>query len=268
MRLRVETVEPEVLRLHMRSWQGQLAGYEVSAYVVRGVLIDTGAPRVRNELLAAVRQIAPRGAIVTHCHEDHAGNAAELAALGLPMLMDASCETALRRPEPIGLYRRLVWGSAHALTVSLRGFDPAPLAVLPFPGHTDEHLVVWDAERRILVGGDLFLGVKVRVAHGSESPRLLVASLHAAAALEPRLLLDAHRGAVYDPVPLLRAKIRWMEDTIGEIDRLHERGLDERTITQRVLGHEELVGWISRGEYSKRAFVRAVLHREVEHEGR
>jgi hypothetical protein len=102
--------------------------------------------------------------------------------------------------------------------------------------------------------------VKVRVAHGGESPRRLVASLRAAAALEPRLLLDAHRGAVRDPVPLLQAKIAWMEATVGEIARLGTRGVGEREITRRVLGREELVGWVSRGEYSKRGFVRAVLN--------
>lgn len=258
----METVEPDVLRLHMDSWQGRLAGYEVSAYVVRDVLIDTGPPRARDELLAAVRRLAPRGAIITHCHEDHAGNVAELATMGLPLLMDPACEPALRHPEHIGAYRRLVWGSASALTAPVRTFDPSPLTVLPLPGHTEEHLVAWDAERRILVGGDLFLGVKVRIAHGSESPRRLVESLRVAAALEPRLLLDAHRGAVYEPIPLLHAKIAWMEETLGRIDALHARGLDERAITRRVLGREELVGWISRGEYSKRAFVRAVLQHD------
>ena len=265
MSLRMEVVEPEVLRLHLRSWQGRLAGYDVSAYVVRDVLIDTGPPHARSEMLSAVRQLAPRGAVITHCHEDHAGNAAELAAMELPLLMHASCEKELRRPEHVGLYRRLVWGVAHPLTAPVRTFDPSPLEVLPLPGHTDEHLVVWDFQRRILVGGDLFLGVKVRVAHGGESPRRLVESLRAAAALEPRLLLDAHRGAVHDPVPLLRAKIAWMEETMGNIDALHARGIDEREITRRVLGREELVGWVSRGEYSKRAFVRAVLARAPEH---
>jgi glyoxylase-like metal-dependent hydrolase (beta-lactamase superfamily II) len=255
-----EVVEPDVLRLRARSWQGQLAGYEVSAYVMRGVMVDTGPPHARAAMLRAVRELAPRGVVITHCHEDHAGNAAELAATGVPLLMDAACERSLRDPERIGIYRRLVWGSPRPLATPLRAFDPAPLSVLPLPGHTDEHLVVWDAERRILAGGDLFLGVKVRVAHHGESPRRLVESLRAAAALEPRLLLDAHRGAVHDPVPLLRAKIAWMEATIGEIGALHARGIGEPEITRRVLGREELVGVVSRGEYSKREFVRAVLN--------
>lgn len=259
MSLRVELIEPGVTRLHMRSWQGRLAGYEVSAYVMGGVLVDTGAPRGWRDLQPAMRRLGVRGAIITHLHEDHAGNAAELAGMGVPLLMHPSAEAALRHPERIGLYRRIVWGTPRALTGSVRSFDPAPLEVLHLPGHTEEHLAVWDEERRILAGGDLFLGVKVRVAHGGESPQRLVESLRTAAALSPRLLLDAHRGAVRDPVPLLRAKIDWMETTIGEIRALHARGVGEREITRRVLGREELVGVVSRGEYSKREFVRAVI---------
>jgi ribonuclease/clavin/mitogillin len=257
--LRVEVIEPDVLRLHMWSWQGRLAGYEVSAFVLGGVLVDTGAPRGWRELAPVLRPMALRGAVITHCHEDHAGNAAELAAMRLPLLMHPSCESALRHPERIGVYRRLVWGTPHALTGAVPSFDPSPLMVVPLPGHTEDHLVVWDAERRILAGGDLFLGVKVRVAHDGESPTRLVESLRAVVTLEPRLLLDAHRGAVHDPLPLLRAKIDWMEATMGEIRSLHTQGIDEREITKRVLGREALVGVVSRGEYSKREFVRAVL---------
>ena len=259
MSLHVELVEPEVTRLRLRSWQGRLAGYEVSAYIMRGVLIDSGPPRARHDLQRAVERFAPRGAIITHWHEDHAGNADELAAAGVPLLLAARIESSLRAPENIHLYRRLVWGAPRALSVPVVGFDPSPLTILSLPGHTSDHRVVWDAERRVLVTGDLFLGVKVRVAHHSESPRTLVASLRAAAALNPRVLLDAHRGAVHDPLPLLHAKIAWMDETIGEIEALHDRGLDDREIQRRVLGRETLVGWISRGEYSKLALVQAVL---------
>lgn len=260
MSLRIEVVEPDVFRLHMRSWQGRLAGYEVSAYVMRGVLVDTGAPRSWSDLEPVLHRLVLRGVAITHCHEDHAGNVAELAAMGVPLLMHPACEAALRDPERIGLYRRLVWGSPRALTGEIRSFDPSPLEVLSLPGHTDEHLAIWDEERRILAAGDLFLGVKVRVAHGGESPSQLVESLRRTVALEPRVLLDAHRGAVRDPVPVLRAKMDWMEHTMDEIRLLHDRGLDEREITRRVLGREELVGLVSHGEYSKREYVRAVLN--------
>jgi hypothetical protein len=124
--------------------------------------------------------------------------------------------------------------------------------------------VVWDAEREIVASGDLFLGVKVRVAHAHESPRTLVRSLRVVAALEPRLLLDAHRGAIVNPTETLRAKIAWMEETIGAIESLAARGMGEREIQRRVLGKEAPVGYASAGEYSKISLVRAVLRESAD----
>ena len=248
------------MRISLSGWRGRMVGYEVSAYVVRGVLIDAGFPGARDEMMAAVRVLKPRGCVVTHEHEDHSGNVQALAAEGVPLRMHAACEATMRVSPPIGMYRRIVWGHAPMLTSPLVSFDPAPLQILSTPGHTSDHLCIWDAERRILASGDLFLGVKVRVAHVHESPRRLVASLRRAAALDPRLLLDAHRGPVTDPVPMLRAKIDWLEDTIGKIERLAGEGMTERRIARSVLGAEPFVGLVSFGEYSKRGLVHAVLH--------
>ena len=259
MSLEVTEVEPGVARLRLRSWQGRLAGYEVSAYLLHGVLVDTGFPHAEAALAAALDTLRPRGAVVTHWHEDHAGNAPMLAARGLPLCMRPECEATLRTRPVVKLYRRIVWGWTPRLGAARRDFDPAPLEILPLPGHTPDHVVVWDADRRILVSGDLFLGVKVRVAHRHEAPRRLLQSLRRAAALEPRLLLDAHRGPVRDATAALRAKIAWMEETIGAIEARRASGEARRAIARVVLGREGLVGYASGGEYSKLAFVDAVL---------
>jgi glyoxylase-like metal-dependent hydrolase (beta-lactamase superfamily II) len=259
MSLGTEEIEPGVVRLRLRSWQGRLAGYEVSAYVLRGVLVDTGFPRGGRALATALDALRPRGAIVTHWHEDHAGNAPMLAARGLPLRMHPACEATLRARPRVKRYRHVVWGWTPRLDVALRDFDPAPLAIIPLPGHTPDHVCVWDAERRVLVSGDLFLGVKVRVAHRHEAPRRLLASLRSAAALEPRLLLDAHRGPVGDAAAVLRAKAGWLDEAIGEIERGRVRGEAPRETARRVLGREGMVGYASGGEYSKLAFVEAVL---------
>lgn len=259
MSLTREEVEPGVERLRFRSWQGQLVGYEVSAYVVRGVLVDTGFAHARRALLAALDEISPRAAIVTHWHEDHAGNVEALARRGLPMRLHGSAEATLRARPSIGAYRHFVWGRSPRLISPLVQADIAPLEVLALPGHTADHLAVWDAERRILVSGDLFLGVKVKVAHRHEAPRQLLASLKSAAALEPRLLLDAHRGPLDDATSRLRGKVAWLEETIGAIAARAAHGASPRAIARAVLGREEPVGYVSRGEYSKLAFVQAVL---------
>lgn len=263
MSLTREEVEPGVVRLRFRSWQGQLVGYEVSAYVVRGVLVDTGFSHARRALLAALDDISPRAAIVTHWHEDHAGNVEALARRGLPLRMHASAEATLRVRPSIGAYRHFVWGQSPRLVTPVVEADVAPLDVLALPGHSADHLAVWDAERRILVSGDLFLGVKVRVAHRHEEPRRLLASLKSAAALEPRLLLDAHRGPLDDATSRLRGKIAWLEETIGAIAERAARGATPRAIARAVLGREEPVGYASAWEYSKLAFVQAVLEEKL-----
>ena len=260
MSLAAEEIEPGVRRLRMRSWRGALVGYDVSAWLVGDVLIDTGFRRTGRALVSAVQTMRPRGAVVTHSHEDHAGNVPALATLGVPMRMHSACEAALRERPAIRFYRRAVWGWTERLSARLEPFDPSPLALVEAPGHSTDHLIVWDADRRILVSGDLFLGVKVRVAHEEdESPRALVASLRRAAALEPRLLLDAHRGPVRDAAAQLRAKADWNEEVIGRIEELDAQGAKPAEIVRRLFGGDSLVGVVSGGEYSRAGFVRAVL---------
>jgi glyoxylase-like metal-dependent hydrolase (beta-lactamase superfamily II) len=77
----------DVRRLRMSSVGGRLVGIDVSAYVVRGVMIDTGFDRVHDELTSAIASLDVEGVIVTHWHEDHAGNVAALARVGMPICL-------------------------------------------------------------------------------------------------------------------------------------------------------------------------------------
>ena len=44
MSLTVQEIEPGVLRLALSGWRGRAVGYEVSAYLLDGVLVDSGFP--------------------------------------------------------------------------------------------------------------------------------------------------------------------------------------------------------------------------------
>lgn len=251
----------DVTRLRLDSRASRAIGMDVSAYVVRGVMIDTGFHRARETVLQAVRSLGVKGVIVTHWHEDHAGNVAMLAAHGVPIVMRPDTEATLRTRPAIQLYRRVVWGHPPALSAELGEFDMSGLECIHTPGHSTDHQVVWDSLTQTLFSGDLWLGVRARVLHSTEDPFVLLDSLRRAAALRPRRMFDAHRGFVERAVEALDAKVRWLEGTLGEIERRIAEGWSDRAIVRRVLGGEEMAAVVSFGDYARRNLVRAVRRR-------
>lgn len=257
------TTHGDVRRIRMWTWRTRAAGYDVSAYVLRGVVVDTGFRHVAGELVRFVRETCPRAAILTHHHEDHAGNAPALARAGVPMWMPEYAEQRLRERPRVRLYRRVIWGRPHELLGAYAHFDPAPLLTVFTPGHAPDHHIVFDPDTATIISGDLWLGVKVRVVGRGEDPYQIARSLETAIALRPRRMFDAHRGLVEHPVEMLEAKRNWLQETIGEIERGLSRGDSEGAILKHVLGGEEFTAMITEGEYSRRNLVRAVArHRE------
>jgi ribonuclease/clavin/mitogillin len=250
----------DVTRFLLTWPRSRAVGYSVSVYLTRGLLVDVGFPGVARDVDRLVDEHRPAGAIITHFHEDHAGNAELLAARGVPIVASSETLRLLRELPPVPAYRRLVWGTPRPLSSNASPFESAGLALLHLPGHSADHHVVWDAEHRTLFSGDLFLGVKVRVAHPHENPRVLAASARAAAALEPLRMFDAHRGLVANPTSALQAKARWLEDIIGRIDEKIAAGWSDRAIARELLGREEYTHYVSRGEMSRINLVRAVRH--------
>lgn len=248
----------DVTRIEMASVPSRLLGYTVSAYLVRGVLVDCGFPLARRHVVALLDRSRPRGVFITHFHEDHAGNVECVARSGIPIAASAETLARMRAPRPIRLYRRVTWGSAPPLRSSVTPFEDEDLALVSAPGHSPDHHVVWDRREGTLYGGDLYLGVKVRIAHAGEDPRVLARTLRRIAALGATRLFDAHRGYVPNPGPLLVAKADWIDETVAAIERRIAAGASDAAIVREMWGGESLPGYLSRGDYSRGNFVRAV----------
>jgi len=250
----------DVERVIMWTRRSMSVGYHVSAYVTRGVVIDTGFPAIGREFGHWLEAAKPRGVIVTHAHEDHAGNVDVVARLNVPMQMTPATLAELQGAKGIGLYRVFVWGNPRKVPNGLEPghVDEPALAMVHTPGHSADHHVVWDAEREHLFGADLFLGVKVRVLAPWEDPRTHAASLRAAIALRPKRLFDAHRGLIMDPIGALTAKADWIEGTVAAIERRLAEGWSYRAIAREVLGREGSLRFMTGGEYSRLNFIASV----------
>jgi glyoxylase-like metal-dependent hydrolase (beta-lactamase superfamily II) len=256
----VDVIEHDgVTQWRFASRGSRLAGYSASAFVTAdGVLIDTGFPACADEferLLDARRLV---GAVITHHHEDHAGNVERVARRGIPILMAATTRPLVTTVARIRAYRRITWHSMPPLRALVRPFTRSPLQLIAAPGHCADHHVAWDPRSRTLFSADLFLGVAVRIAHRDEDPWTAIASMERAVALDPLRMFCAHRGSVSSPVQALRAKIDWTRELIETIASHIARGWTDAQILKTVMGGESLTGWASGGEYSRRNFVRAV----------
>lgn len=245
----------------MVSAAGRAIGIDVSAYIVRSVMVDTGFAHARDLAVRAATDLGVRAAIVTHWHEDHAGNVAALAAHGIPVALRADTEATLRAFPRIELYRRAVWGSPPWLAARIERPELEDLVCIHTPGHSSDHQIVWDASTRTAFTGDLWLGVRARTLHSTEDPYAIVESLRTVRALGPDRLFDAHRGFVTPAVDALDRKIEWLSATLGAVEERVAAGDDDTTIVRRLLGGEDLAAILSHGDYARRNLVRAVRRR-------
>jgi glyoxylase-like metal-dependent hydrolase (beta-lactamase superfamily II) len=254
----------DVTRARMWTRRSAAVGYDVSAYLVRDTIIDTGFRHVSREFTQFADARQPRGIVVTHWHEDHAGNAPTLAARW-PMWMAQYTERKLRERQQVKFYRHFTWGRPKKLESVVTAFDVSPLQIIAAPGHSPDHHVVFDAETRTLFSADLWLGVKVRIVGATENPYEIIDSLSRVIALEPVRMFDAHRGFIDQPVLALEAKRAWLQNTVRQIERRLDAGDQEHVILKSVLGGEERTALVSQGEYSRRNLVRSIARYRGQH---
>ena len=250
--------EGDLTRVWLSSWRSRLVGYGVHVFLWRGVLIDSGFPSAREDVRRMLSALRPEGAIITHGHEDHAGNIDTVAAAGVPHWHSPLTPAVIRESRRMAAYRRITWGLVSGKLPAPATFDPSPLVPLHTPGHSVDHHVVWDPEREVLFSADLFLGLRVRIARPEEDPRALVASLRQAAALRPRQMWDAHKGRIGEPVAALEAKADWIEGLIGRVERRILAGEPDESIARGELGLPGAVDLFSFGDLSRVNLVRAI----------
>lgn len=234
--------------------------FKVSAFLHKGFLVDTGCPRAASDLSRFLDREPIQGALVTHWHEDHSGNLPLLVRRGLPVTASRETLAAMPRTRALPVYRWAVWGQAEPVGGPPEPADH-PFEVVPTPGHSPDHVVVFDPDLGIVFGGDLFLGVKASTVHPGEDPYAIRASVRRVLALEPRLYFDAHRSLLRDPAGALRAKADWLDTVIDAIETGLRRGDSDRVIRRRVLGDEGSMPFLTGGEMSKRNFVASIRAR-------
>lgn len=165
-------------RFHQVNWNYLVVGQE------RALLFDTG-PGVRDiSVVARALTTLPLVTMPSHMHFDHTGNLHrfdEIAIAELPVLKAFERDGKLREPGSLflGHYEGMKWTDVkvshwwppgHRIDLGGRS-----LHILHTPGHSPDHVALWDPDAEVLLAADLlYLGALYAQVPGSNLEAYLV----------------------------------------------------------------------------------------------
>ena len=241
--------------------------YSTAAYWVDGMMVDTGCAYTVQELLTSLKEYQVDYIVNTHSHEDHiAGNAAlqniygaDVMAhhLALPILADP------RGRQSLALYQRLMWGypdpskgKAIGEFVETKNYR---FTVIHTPGHSPDHICLYEPKEGWLFSGDLFVGGQDRILRADYNIWLIIASLERVAAMDISILFPGSGNIRKNPKNEITDKIEYLNE-LGELILSHYRqGLSYSQIRRTLLGTEIAIAYFTLGHFSGANLIRSFI---------
>ncbi|MBE0408299.1 MAG: MBL fold metallo-hydrolase [Anaerolineales bacterium] len=244
--------------------------YWTTAYLLDSIMIDTGCAHTCEELLDMLSESHLTKIVNTHSHEDHIGANAALKRdnPSADILAHPQALKVLEDPhrnQPLHPYRRFFWGCPEASQgkplvdgemIISEGFQ---LQVIYTPGHSPDHLCLYEPEKSWLFTGDLFVGGKDRALRQGCDIWGVIASLKKIAALPIRYLFPGSARVRTNPTEELETKINYLEELGHKVIDLHRRGLSTGEIARLTCGTPMFVEAITLGHFTRRHLIRSYL---------
>ena len=247
--------------------------YWTTAYLIDGLLIDTGCAHSADELIRALASKEIVNIVNTHTHEDHIGANGELQKkykgleifahpLALPILENP------REEQPLQLYRRVMWGwpkpskGKPLEDGEVIETEKYALQVIYTPGHSQDHICLYEQKQGWLFTGDLYVGGKDRALREDSDIWQIIASLKRIAELPLRKLYPGCARVPDNPKEAITGKINYLEEMGSNVLGLHRQGKSEKAIVRSLLGGPMLIELITSGHFARRNLVRSYLDGE------
>ena len=271
--IQAETVAApdRVVKLRMARTLLGRAAYFTAAYWVDGLLIDTGCAHTARQLLQVVEALPVVQIANTHSHEDHIGANADLqAAFNCPIWAHPDALPILANPrlQPLQPYRKLFWGwpkPSQGLPVGAEiETEHLRFQVIHTPGHSPDHVCLFEPDRGWLFSGDAYIGGKDRALRQGYDIYDIIASLKKLAALPVQVIFAGSGSVRTEGVKPLQDKIAYLEELGEQIRTLDGQGLSPRRIRRRLFGAELPIAYITLGHFSGIRLIRSYLSRGQE----
>jgi glyoxylase-like metal-dependent hydrolase (beta-lactamase superfamily II) len=237
----------------------------VYAFWVDGLLIDTGHRNSRENVKQWLEGRQVDKIAITHHHEDHTGNVAYLMKkLQVQAYAHPLCVDILGKGYNVSALGKLISGSvdkAKLLPIGDRIATPNhTFEVIHTPGHTDDHICLFERSRGWLFSGDLFVADKIKYFDTTEDLAEQIRSLRKLAALDFEALFCSHNPKTDRGRERIQSKLQHFEDFYGQVEEMHRKGMNDREILRK-LGRKEnyLFHYITLGNYNSVNMVKSVV---------
>jgi len=260
----------EVTRFDMSRTIAGRGRYWTTAYLVDTLMVDTGCAHTTGELEAALLGYHVDQIINTHSHEDHIGanNRLQGREKELQIFAHPSALPVLANPrvhQPLHPYRRLIWGWSEACQAnpvehnSVIETDRYSFQVIYTPGHSPDHLCLYEPEQRWLFSGDLFVGGKDRALRAGCDIWGVIESLKLIAGFPAQQMFPGSARVRREPGNDIGKKIDYLEGMGAKVLALHQQGKSVGEIAQILFGGPMLIEGLTWGHFSRRWLVRSYL---------
>ncbi|MBP7736390.1 MAG: MBL fold metallo-hydrolase [Spirochaetes bacterium] len=260
------SVFEEVIQIRMSREIGGRALYWVAAYLVDGLLIDTGCSYTSKELLSFLAGKDVRLAVNTHFHEDHVGGNRDIInALGIPVYAHPDSVPLIGKRQELFPYQEMVWGHPAPSVV-----EPVPeiirtehcsFTVMETPGHSAGHIALAEPARGWFFTGDIFSREKPKFIRPEENIGQTIASMRRIMEVPAgrHVLFTSVGKIVENGRAALGASVDYLTGLAGSAKRLKGEGMGPEDIMKELFGGEHDFARLTDGQYTTLNLVRSLL---------
>ena len=269
--LKISPYEP-ITRIDLARTLAGRGRYWTTAYLVDGLLVDSGCAHSAPELLAYLCDRPLTQLVNTHTHEDHIGANSPLQHMkaGLKILAHPLALPVLGEPrvrQPLHPYRRFMWGwpepsqGEQVADGEVICMDNFHFQVIYTPGHSPDHICLYEPECGWLFSGDLFVGGHDRALSADADIWGVIESLKKIANLRLTTLFPGSARVRENPQGELLQKIAYLEAMGERVLALYRKGENVNTIASVLFGSPMFIEVITLGHFSRKNLVRSYLRK-------
>jgi glyoxylase-like metal-dependent hydrolase (beta-lactamase superfamily II) len=240
--------------------------YWVAAYLVDGLLIDTGCSYTSKELVAFLKGKDVARVVNTHFHEDHVGGNRDIVnELGIDIYAHPDSVPLIAERPHLYPYQEMVWGYPEPTRVKpvpdIIRTDKYAFTVMETPGHSAGHIALAELSEGWFFTGDLFSRENPKFIRPEESIGKIMTSMRTIldAAGERLELFTSVGKIVEDGRAALKATLEYLSGLAGAAKKLEGEGLTAEEIVIKIFGTEHNFAKLSNGQYTSLNLVRSLL---------